>query len=136
MRARIEAHVLTNTSETAAEENATSYFPILDRIAEGYFQKASTDQELYDSFLQLLKHDGHITDAETLSSFQFALSLHSAAPRVEAHYQYYNTTVEPSLEAKQDDNCETWVAFAGKQYCSPDLDKEHGALKHWRSGSP
>jgi UDP-glucose:glycoprotein glucosyltransferase len=114
--------------ETAAEENATAYFPILDRVAEGYFQQANTDQELYHLFLSLLKDDGHITDFETLSSFQFALSVRSAAPRIEAHYQFYNTSVEPSLRGEQGTTCETWVAFGGKQYCSPELKESHGSL--------
>jgi UDP-glucose:glycoprotein glucosyltransferase len=114
------------------EENSTAYFPLLDRIAEGYFQQASTDHELYTKFLELLQNDGHITDPEALSSFQFALSIHSAAPRLEAHYQFYNTSVEPSLQAVQGTDCEVWVAFNGKQFCSPQLDVEHGAMKDSR----
>jgi hypothetical protein len=120
---------LTLVRETAAEENSTAYFPILDRITEGYFAKASTDQELYTSFLELLRSDGHITDPATLSSFQFALSVRSAAPRIEAHYQFYNTSVEPSLQAEQGADCEVWVAFGGKQYCSPRMDNAHGDIK-------
>ena len=111
------------TRETAAEENSTSYFPLLDRIAEGYFADYSTEKELYNTFLQLLHDDGHITDPDTLSSFQFALSIHSAAPRIEAHYQYYNTSVEPSLMVAQDAACPVWVHFGGKQYCSTTLER-------------
>ena len=110
-------------SETAAEENSTCYFPLLDRIADGYFVEAITDHELYTSFLHLLQDDGHITDPETLSSFQFALSIHSAAPRIEAHYQYYNTSVEPSLVAAEFTECPVWVHFEGKKYCSPELER-------------
>lgn len=118
--------------ETAAEENSTAYFPLLDRIAEGYFDKAHTDLELFASFVELLETDGHITSAETLSSFQFALSVRSAAPRIEAHYQFYNTSVEPSLEADQNTDCASWVAFGGKQYCSPQLEESFGSLKSER----
>ena len=115
--------MLTSCRETAAEENSTAYFPILDRIAEGRFADCSSEQELYNSFLQVLQDDGHITDAEALSSFQFALSIHSAAPRIEAHYHYYDTSVEPSLMIAQDAACPVWVHFDGKQYCSPALDR-------------
>lgn len=111
------------SSETAAEENSTCYFPLLDRIAEGYFAEAITDHELYVSFLHLLRDDGHITDPESLSTFQFALSIHSAAPRIEAHYQYYNTSVEPSLVAAEFTECPVWVHFEGKKYCSPELER-------------
>lgn len=126
------SHPLTDTRETAAEENATAYFPLLDRIADGHFHTAKTDEELFTSFVQLLESDGHITDPGTLSSFQFALSVRSAAPRIEAHYQFYNTSVEPSLKAEQETGCGTWVAFGGKQYCSPELDAAHGSVKSER----
>ncbi|KAF2115554.1 UDP-glucose:Glyco protein glucosyltransferase-domain-containing protein [Lophiotrema nucula] len=127
------APYLVELLETAAEENSTAYFPLLDRIAEGYFDKAKTDQELYTHFVELLDSDGHITDAETLSSFQFALSVRSAAPRIEAHYQFYNTSVEPSLEVEQGTDCNTWVAFGGKQYCSPQLDDSKGSISSERT---
>lgn len=109
--------------ETAAEENSTAYFPLIDRIAEGHFLDCSTDQDLYETFLRVVHHDGHITDPDILSSFQFALSIHSAAPRIEAHYQYYDTSVEPNLMIAQDAACPVWVHFNGKQYCSPTLDR-------------
>jgi UDP-glucose:glycoprotein glucosyltransferase len=97
----------------------------LDRIADGYFSKASTDEELYKQFIQVIKDDGHM-DPETLSSYQFALSMRSAAPRIEAHYQYYHTAVEPSLKGEQDTSCPVWALFDGKQFCSPALDQAHG----------
>ncbi|KAL9586116.1 MAG: hypothetical protein Q9212_001097 [Teloschistes hypoglaucus] len=109
--------------ETAAEENATAYFPLLDRIADGYFVDCATDEELYTKFLHTVQNDGHITTPETISSLQFALSVHSAAPRIEAHYQYYHTSVESSLMVAQDAACPVWVHFDGKQYCSPALDR-------------
>jgi UDP-glucose:glycoprotein glucosyltransferase len=113
---------LTSSRETAAQENSSSYFPLLDRIAAGTFTDASTDEQLYNQFLQTVQDDGHITDPESLSSFKFALSIHSAAPRIEAHYQYYNTSVESSMMAAQDAVCPVWVYLDGKQYCQPDLE--------------
>lgn len=114
---------LTKSRETAAEENSTAYFPLLDRVAEGRFADCGTDAELYNDFLQLVQADGHITEPDALSSFQLALSIHSAAPRIEAHYQYYATSVESSSMAAQDAACPVWVQFEGKQYCSPALDR-------------
>jgi UDP-glucose:glycoprotein glucosyltransferase len=114
---------LTLKRETAAEENSALYFPLLDRVAEGHFKQATTDQELYTTFLDLLRKDGHLDDTEALSSFQLALSLHSAAPRIAAHYQYYNTTVQPPVGLGGED-CSVWVDFQGKQYCDSVLDLE------------
>jgi UDP-glucose:glycoprotein glucosyltransferase len=67
-----------------------------------------------------------MSDPETLSSYKFALSMRSSAPRIEAHYQYYHTAAEPSLQAQQDTSCPVWVLFNGKQYCSPELEAPHG----------
>ncbi|KAK8227157.1 UDP-glucose:glycoprotein glucosyltransferase-domain-containing protein [Phyllosticta capitalensis] len=124
---------LVELLETAAEENATAYYPLLDRIADGYFDGKKTERELFDAFLKLLQDDGHITDSVALSSFQFALSIHSAAPRIEAHYQFYNTSVEPSLQAAQGEDCEVWALQNGKQFCSPEMAKEHGAVREPRT---
>ncbi|GAB7352647.1 hypothetical protein MBLNU459_g3014t3 [Dothideomycetes sp. NU459] len=112
------APYLVELLETAAEENSTAYFPLLDRIAEGHFDKASSDLDLYNLFLQTLQDEGHITEPEDLSSFKFALSLHSAAPRIEAHYQFYNTS---AIQDTSYTPCESWVYFDGQQYCTADL---------------
>ena len=72
----------------------------------------------------MLQADGHLSRAEDLSSFDFALSIHSAAPRIEAYYQYYNTSVVPLLGDSEQDRCQSWVyaGFSGQRFCSPDLD--------------
>jgi UDP-glucose:glycoprotein glucosyltransferase len=114
--------------ETAAEENATAYYPILDRVSQGYFEEHATEQQLYTAFVDLLHSDGHITEPEALASFEFALSVRSAAPRIEAHYQFYNTSVEPSLLAEQTSACDIWISFGGNQYCSPQLTEPHGGI--------
>ncbi|KAH9904549.1 UDP-glucose:glycoprotein glucosyltransferase [Xylariomycetidae sp. FL2044] len=111
---------LTELLETAAGENATSYFPILDRIADGFFADARTDEELYNKFLDLVQKEGHLGSPEALSTFKLALSMRSAAPRIEAHYQYYDTAVIPSLGNIQGD-CEDWVLLNGQRYCSDSL---------------
>ncbi|KAI4199522.1 MAG: hypothetical protein LQ350_004588 [Teloschistes chrysophthalmus] len=127
------APYLLELLETAAEENATAYFPLLDRIADGYFVDCATDEELYTKFLHTVQNDGHITTPETISSLQFALSVHSAAPRIEAHYQYYRTSVESSMMVAQDAACPVWVHFDGKQYCSPALDRAQQDVDNSRS---
>jgi UDP-glucose:glycoprotein glucosyltransferase len=87
------------------------------------FDDAVTEKELYDRFLKVLLDGGHLQDAESLSSFKFALAIRSAAPRIEAHYQYYNTSVQPSLKSAQDAACPIWVHAGGKQYCSSTLER-------------
>lgn len=112
--------MLASLRETAAGENSSAYFPLLDRISTGYFSSASTDSELYSSFLDVLQNDGHITNPEDLSTFNLALSLRMAAPRIEAHYQYYETSVKSVVEEKE--ACHNWILLDGYRHCNPSLD--------------
>jgi UDP-glucose:glycoprotein glucosyltransferase len=72
-----------------------------------------------------LQDDGHLSRAEDLSSFDLALSMHSTAPRLEAHFQYYNTAVQPKLGQEDEEACESWVhvPWSGQRFCSPDLSE-------------
>lgn len=78
--------------------------------------------------MDLLQKDGLISSAESLSTFKLALSTRSAAPRIEAHYQYYQTGVQPSLKEDQEGCGGIWVLLDGQQYCSSALDKSHGRI--------
>ncbi|KAF9891720.1 hypothetical protein FE257_003201 [Aspergillus nanangensis] len=117
------APYLIELLETAAEENSTSYFPLLDRIAEGAFDDTVSDKHVYDRFLQIVHEDGHLRTPETLSSFKLSLAIRSASPRISAHYQYYNASVQHSLMAAQDAACPVWVHSEGKQYCSSTMER-------------
>ncbi|KAM0429912.1 hypothetical protein ACHAQK_010885 [Fusarium lateritium] len=108
--------------ETAAEENSTAYFPLLDKIASGHFGSAASDAELYNQFLEVLQQDRHITTPDALSTFKLSLSLHAAAPRIEAHYQYYTTAVGPKSKIQGADDCQSWALIDNRKYCSPALD--------------
>ncbi|KAH8668454.1 UDP-glucose:glycoprotein glucosyltransferase-domain-containing protein [Xylariales sp. PMI_506] len=123
-----EPPYLLELLECAAGENASSYFPLLDRIASGYFADATTDKALYEKFLDILQQDGHVTSPESLSTFKLALSMRSAAPRIEAHYQYYDTAVEPNLGVVKED-CMDWILFENKKYCSASLTEAESNIK-------
>ncbi len=125
------AHKLNR--ETAAPENTTTYFALLDGIAKGRFSQAKTDKELYEKFLEVLQLDGHMT-AETLSTFKLALSMRSSAPRIEAHYQHYTTAIEPALLLENQEGCEHWWLYEGKQYCDSELRSASGALRNSSQG--
>ncbi|KAL2809181.1 UDP-glucose:glycoprotein glucosyltransferase-domain-containing protein [Aspergillus granulosus] len=117
------APYLVELLETAAEENPTSYFPLLDRIADGAFDDAVTDEELYNRFVKVAVEDGLLANPESLSSFKLSLSIRSASPRIAAHYQFYNASVQHSLMAAQDAACPVWVHSDGKQYCSSTMER-------------
>ncbi|EKJ69031.1 hypothetical protein FPSE_10790 [Fusarium pseudograminearum CS3096] len=108
--------------ETAAGENSTAYFPLLDKIASGHFASANSDAELYHQFLQVLQEDRHIVARDALSTFKLSLSLRAAAPRIEAHYQYYSTAVDPESQIDGAGKCQSWALIDNQKYCSPELD--------------
>lgn len=91
-------------------------------MADGYFATATTDKELYHKFLDILVEDGHVSGPEALSTFSLALSMRSAAPRIEAHYQYYSTGVAPLLQDMHQDGCDGWVLLDAAQYCDAALE--------------
>lgn len=108
--------------ETAAEEEKDSYFPLLDKIAAGEFAKETTDEALYSRFLQVAQQEGFLTDTVTLSSFNLALSINSAAPRIEAHYRYYEDTLEPVMGASYKPQCRVWLQWSQKQHCAKSIE--------------
>lgn len=124
--------LMKDGSETAATENSSSYFPLLDRIANGQFSEFSSESELYEAFIKTIEEDGHINAPESLSTFNLALSLRTAAPRIEAHYQYYETAV---ATANLDTACKIWIFSRGKQYCAPTMESPAGSDLSDRFGS-
>lgn len=108
--------------ETAAEEEKGSYFPLLDKIAAGEFANETTDEALYSRFLKVAQQEGFLRDTVTLSSFNFALSINSAAPRIEAHYRYYEDTLEPVMGASYEPKCRVWLQWSQKQHCAKSIE--------------
>ena len=50
-----------------------------------------------------------------LSTFNLALALHTAVPRIEAAYSWYGSNVdEGALDVER---CSSWVEWRGKGYC-------------------
>jgi UDP-glucose:glycoprotein glucosyltransferase len=104
--------------ETAAVEDASIYWPLLERLSSAEFRTFTTEKEYYESVSKVLRDD-FLRDPVTLGSFDLGLSLHIAAPKIEAYYQFYETSVVPSL-GNYDESCENWVLLGGQQICSPD----------------
>ncbi|KAI5789894.1 UDP-glucose:glycoprotein glucosyltransferase-domain-containing protein [Pyronema domesticum] len=108
------APLILELLETAALENEAAYFPLLDRISAGALDEKKTDKELYDEFLRLANDEGFLKNPEELSSFNLALSIHAAAPRIEAHYHFYDNNM-----GRWDPDCNVWVQLGLRQICSP-----------------
>lgn len=120
-----------NHSETAAIEDPASYFPLVSRIADGVFANSTSDRDLYDTFLRVASQDGFLAGPEEVASFNLALSLHAAAPRIEANYQYYETALEPIMGALYNPKADVWLQWGSKQVVA-DKDLQGLLLSHTR----
>ena len=67
-----------------------------------------------------------------LGSFELGLSLHVAAPKIEAYYQFYQTSVVPSLGSGYQEGCSAWVYWRGRQIC--DTESLESTLKEVSTG--
>jgi Thioredoxin-like domain len=114
----VRSQKLPNQRETAAVENSSVFWPFLDSLSSSKHGVYETEKEYYENIRRLL-HDEFLVEPVTLSSFELGLALRTAAPKIEAYYQFYNTSVVPSLETYYD-LCETWIHWRGEQICSPD----------------
>lgn len=111
--------------ETAAAENQSAYFPLLETIASGRFHSSqSNEQDLYNDFQKTLTEDGHITDASALSSWRFSLASRESAPYIEAHHQFYRTNAG-DLEEKA--ALDIWHngAHCARDECSSTVNSQH-----------
>lgn len=57
-----------------------------------------------------------------LSSFKTSLAMHEASPKIQAYYQFYETVVRDSPAGREvtQRECESWVEWRGKGFCSVD----------------
>ena len=83
---------------------------------------------MYDLFLDALQQDGAISGAEALSTFKLGLSMRSSAPRIEAHYQFYENAVLPSFNSPLE-QCSEWALIAGAYFCLPGLESRHAEVR-------
>jgi len=129
-----ESILSENARETAAEDAPASYFPLLKTIASGRFQGLRTDRELYDAFVQVLLEGEHFSDPASLSSFEFAFSIHSAVPRIEAQHQYYNTAVRHLEYGSDNTTMSYWKGsyFCMDGQCNEPVGTPHKGGKHQR----
>ncbi|CAG8465787.1 2505_t:CDS:10 [Scutellospora calospora] len=120
--------IYTALSESVAAENSSSYFSLIDEfLGRGLISSnIISDQDLYNQALDVIKSGQYLSLPTSISLFEFALSLHTKAPAIQAYYHYYNATVVPSTKdyienhehMKFDSDCDVWVNWYSKQACS------------------
>lgn len=99
------------SSETVHDENRTAYLPLL-RLLNSARTKGMTSEQTLSTAVQLISEHQLLPE---LSTFHLALALHTAIPRIEAAYSWYESNVDESkLSVK---GCSSWVEWRGEGFC-------------------
>lgn len=71
-----------------------------------------TSEQTLDTAVKLINEHQLLPE---LSTFNLALALHTAVPRIEAAYSWYESNIdEDGLAVK---SCNSWVEWRGEGYC-------------------
>lgn len=109
-------------SESVATENSSAFLPLLDKIAKGAFDNAATDRDLYTRFLATLQQDKLLPNDAAISSWKLALSVHEAAPRIQAHNQFWESHVQgPEKEWSGEATAAMSVFKPNGAYCADSM---------------
>lgn len=103
-------------SETIAVHNEESYYRFIDTIRTQQESYNWTPRKVYEEAVKAAASLKEI-DVDLL---KLSLSLHEAAPRIEAYFQYYNQLATANL-TEYDHQCDVWVHIGNKQICDLEL---------------
>ncbi|TBU43432.1 glycosyltransferase family 24 protein [Dichomitus squalens] len=115
--------ILLESLEAVAIEDPSSFFPVLDAVTDPSVfplpaDKSSPEHAHKHVFDVALALD-HLAAPGAYVAAEMHLALHSASPKLEAFYQYYNDHHAPRKETsgKNDDECGSWVDWYGEVVC-------------------
>lgn len=113
--------------ESAAAENASSFFPLLDALTAADPPLHSlTDEEQYRYFELELKLGNHIVDPAALSSWKLTLATRASVPRIEAQYQFWRSSVQRRARGNHvGDTSPSIVTFKDGRLCQTLACSEH-----------
>ncbi|KAI8096232.1 UDP-glucose:glycoprotein glucosyltransferase-domain-containing protein [Halteromyces radiatus] len=101
-------------AETVAKANSSSYMSYMGELAD-IKSSTLTPRQQYE---QALAHAANYLDGpEELDIIKFSLSLHTTAPIIEAHHQYYNQTILSTVKT-YNPSCDVWAQVGAHQACT------------------
>ncbi|TPX30824.1 hypothetical protein SmJEL517_g05698 [Synchytrium microbalum] len=112
--------LLPQIAEFISRDNTSALFPFLTLLSESSIYELTTPKEVYHGALKLLADDKSsnlLSGPAALDLLKLSLSLHEFAPAIEAHFQYYESTVVQQASTKWKSDCRNWVDWYGTQYC-------------------
>ncbi|WVF72342.1 hypothetical protein IAT40_007156 [Kwoniella sp. CBS 6097] len=106
--------------ETVYDESPTSYFPLLHLLSSLPSTETTSPENILSSTLDLISSYSLLPNPSSLSTFNLALSLHTAVPKIEAEYSWYEDTLRSQEVTLGVTGCEGWVEWRGKGFCDVD----------------
>ncbi len=96
-------------------EEPESFFPLLDALSnsESLPLEKLAPEAVHQLTIQTALSLGYLQEPGALASVELQLSLHAAAPKIQAFYQFYEDQHLDSAE----DGCGSWVDWYGERIC-------------------
>ncbi|CAG8523322.1 6133_t:CDS:10, partial [Paraglomus occultum] len=115
--------ILLEIVETVSRENSSAYLPLINEIIRSDihdFGPRTEHAKIYYDVFDIITSKQFLSDPSAKSVFELSLSLSTAAPTIQAYYQYYETAVLPALADNDtfNPNCKVWADWYGKQACT------------------
>jgi UDP-glucose:glycoprotein glucosyltransferase len=111
--------------ETAALHQPSLFFPLVDLLTNpSTFPKPLSTllpEAIHQAATDIAQSNGFFREPDSLTAFQLALALHSASPKLEAFYQYYedrNLDHIPLPSGTLAEECGSWVDWYGTRICT------------------
>ena len=107
-----------------ALENPDHFFKAFDLLTSPQSQlpNNATAAEVYNNAISTLVANAFTAEPGAQATLELAVSLHSATPKLEAFYQYYNDKYGAPIEASIE-SCFSWVDWNGEKICDPKILK-------------
>ncbi|KAK6902778.1 hypothetical protein I203_108037 [Kwoniella mangroviensis CBS 8507] len=109
--------LLLEILETVYEESPSSYFSLLSLLPNLSEKDYESDESLLESMKNLISSYSLLSGSE--STFDLVLALHTAVPKIQAQFSWYESAIRPKerqlgVEACKEDG---WVEWRGKGFC-------------------
>ncbi|WVW83270.1 hypothetical protein I302_105289 [Kwoniella bestiolae CBS 10118] len=109
--------LLLEILETVYDESPSSYFPLLSLLPNLSSEEYHSDQTLLESIKNLISSYSLLPGSE--STLDLALALHTAVPRIQAQFSWYDSAIRPREGQLGVGHCrdDGWAEWRGKGFC-------------------